>query len=94
MNRPPQEADCRGKQGKGPECRDTKCAFHMHQRFCGGVYTKVLHCELTFSCYLWLDFKHIFPMCQANVTRLALSDFWVREFDILMQTMQFELHHI
>ena len=48
MNRPPQEADCRGGQGKGPDCRDTKCAFHMHQRFCGGDYTKVLHhCALT-----------------------------------------------
>lgn len=42
MNRPPQEADCRGRQGKGPDCKDTKCAFHMHQRFCGGDYVKVL----------------------------------------------------
>jgi len=41
MNRPPQEADCRGRQGKGLECKDTKCAYHMHQRFCGGDYTKV-----------------------------------------------------
>ena len=43
MNRPPQQADCRGRQGKGPDCQDTKCAFHMHQRFCGGDYTKVMH---------------------------------------------------
>lgn len=43
MNRRPQEADCRGRQGKGPDCKDTKCAFHMHQRFCGGEYIKVVY---------------------------------------------------
>jgi len=46
MNRPPQEADCRGRQGKGPDCKDTKCAYHMHQRFCGGDYTKVQRSRL------------------------------------------------
>lgn len=45
MNRPPQEADCRGRQGKGPDCKDTKCAFHMHQRFCGGDYIKIAEPE-------------------------------------------------
>ncbi|KAL0028719.1 hypothetical protein WJX79_002030 [Trebouxia sp. C0005] len=45
MNRPPQEADCRGRQGKGPDCKDTKCAYHMHQRFCGGDYTKIAEPE-------------------------------------------------
>lgn len=45
MNRKPQEADCRGRQGKGPDCKDTKCAYHMHQRFCGGDYTKVAEPE-------------------------------------------------
>ncbi|KAL3131304.1 hypothetical protein ABBQ38_000596 [Trebouxia sp. C0009 RCD-2024] len=45
MNRPPQEADCRGRQGKGPDCKDTKCAFHMHQRFCGGDYVKIAEPE-------------------------------------------------
>lgn len=45
MNRPPQEADCRGRQGKGPDCKDTKCAYHMHQRFCGSDYTKIAEPE-------------------------------------------------
>ncbi|DBA84736.1 TPA: hypothetical protein ACH3X1_005985 [Trebouxia sp. C0004] len=45
MNRPPQEADCRGRQVKGSECKDPKCAYHMHQRFCGGGYTKIAEPE-------------------------------------------------
>ena len=49
MNRPPQEADCRGRQGKGPDCKDTKCAYHMHQRFCGSDYTKV-QCQGLLQC--------------------------------------------
>ncbi|KAK9917313.1 hypothetical protein WJX75_003043 [Coccomyxa subellipsoidea] len=45
MNRPPQEADCRGRMGKGSDCMDPKCAFHMHIRYCGGSYIKVAEPE-------------------------------------------------
>ncbi|PRW20898.1 sprT-like domain-containing Spartan [Chlorella sorokiniana] len=41
MNRPPQEADCRGRMGRGADCRDPDCRFHMHQKHCGGVWIKV-----------------------------------------------------
>ena len=39
MNRPPQEADCWRRAGAA--CRDNRCAWHMHLRFCGGQYIKV-----------------------------------------------------
>lgn len=38
MNRPPQEADCRGRLGKN--CRDPQCTYHVHKRLCGGTYVK------------------------------------------------------
>ena len=41
MNRPPQEADCRGRQGRGADCADPHCRFHTHQKTCGGAYVKV-----------------------------------------------------
>ncbi|GAB4819387.1 hypothetical protein N2152v2_006433 [Parachlorella kessleri] len=41
MNRPPQEADCRGRMGRGEECADPHCNYHMHIRHCGGTYEKV-----------------------------------------------------
>lgn len=85
MNRPPQEADCRGRQGKGPECKDTKCSFHMHQRFCGGVYTKVMHCEVTLSVISGLHASKL-VMCQVALACLALSD-----SEVLTQTMRNEL---
>ncbi|BDA48805.1 probable SprT-like domain-containing protein Spartan at N-terminal half [Coccomyxa sp. Obi] len=45
MNRCPQEADCRGRMGRGSACTDPKCAFHMHIRYCGGAYIKVAEPE-------------------------------------------------
>ena len=41
MNRPPQEADCRGRQGRGGDCADPHCRYHVHQKTCGGAYVKV-----------------------------------------------------
>lgn len=41
MNRPPQEADCRGRMGKGKDCQDPQCAHHMHMKHCGGEFIKV-----------------------------------------------------
>ncbi len=41
MNRPPQEADCRGRQGRGADCADPHCRYHMHRKTCGGAYVKV-----------------------------------------------------
>lgn len=38
MNRKPQEADCRSKLGT--LCADVYCKYHMHARFCGGMYVK------------------------------------------------------
>ncbi|KAK9800227.1 hypothetical protein WJX73_001175 [Symbiochloris irregularis] len=40
-NRPPQVADCRGRNGRGPDCMDVKCAYHMHIKHCGGEYEKI-----------------------------------------------------
>ncbi|EFN55909.1 hypothetical protein CHLNCDRAFT_52181 [Chlorella variabilis] len=41
MNRPPQEADCRGRAGRGADCRDPGCRWHMHIKHCGGAWVKV-----------------------------------------------------
>lgn len=41
MNRPPQEADCRGRMGRGFDCADTRCMYHMHVKHCGGTYKKI-----------------------------------------------------
>ncbi|KAK9867164.1 hypothetical protein WJX84_007941 [Apatococcus fuscideae] len=41
MNRPPQEADCRGRMGRGEECQDPKCNWHMHLKHCPGTFKKV-----------------------------------------------------
>lgn len=41
MNRPPQEADCRGRMGRGADCQDPKCNFHMHLKHCAGTFKKV-----------------------------------------------------
>ena len=41
MNRRPQEADCRGRMGKGSACRDPQCRWHTHLRTCGGEFIKV-----------------------------------------------------
>ena len=39
MNRKPQEADCLTRQGAA--CKDIKCRYHMHIKFCGGEYEKI-----------------------------------------------------
>ncbi|KAG2500199.1 hypothetical protein HYH03_001779 [Edaphochlamys debaryana] len=42
MNRPPQEADCRGRRGaRGPDCSDPDCYYHSHIRKCGGTWVKI-----------------------------------------------------
>lgn len=41
MNRRPQEADCRGRMGKGSACADPQCNYHMHIKKCGGEFIKV-----------------------------------------------------
>eukprot|EP00879_Flechtneria_rotunda_P011440 GHRR01011950.1.p1 GENE.GHRR01011950.1~~GHRR01011950.1.p1 ORF type:complete len:634 (+),score=298.82 GHRR01011950.1:873-2774(+) len=52
MNRPPQEADCRGYSKKaaaeasaagkpGSYCEDRRCGYHSHLRHCGGKYIKI-----------------------------------------------------
>ena len=41
MNRPPQEADCRGRMGQGADCQDPKCNWHMHLKHCAGTFEKV-----------------------------------------------------
>ncbi|GAX81087.1 hypothetical protein CEUSTIGMA_g8521.t1 [Chlamydomonas eustigma] len=41
MNRPPQEADCRGRMGRGSDCADPCCHFHTHIKKCGGRYIKI-----------------------------------------------------
>ncbi|KAK9817617.1 hypothetical protein WJX74_004869 [Apatococcus lobatus] len=40
-NRPPQEADCRGRLGRGADCQDPNCNWHMHLKHCAGVFKKV-----------------------------------------------------
>lgn len=42
-NRRPQMADCRGyrKGGEDVDCGDMRCAWHVHQKWCGGEYTKI-----------------------------------------------------
>jgi len=39
VNRPPQEADCRGR--RGTSCKDISCSWHMHMKHCGSVYIKI-----------------------------------------------------
>ena len=45
MNRKPQQADCRW-YGSRPvtdrqkDCGDVKCRWHMHEKYCGGMYVK------------------------------------------------------
>ena len=43
MNRPPQKADCRAyRKGRDDvDCRDLSCRWHVHKRYCRGVYVKV-----------------------------------------------------
>ena len=38
MNRPPQEADCRGRAGS--KCADPACRYHTHIKKCGGTFVK------------------------------------------------------
>jgi hypothetical protein len=52
MNRKPQEADCRGRLGKGSACADSQCNYHMHIKNCGGEFIKVGAC-ITVTTVLW-----------------------------------------
>lgn len=36
-----QEADCRGRMGRGAACTDPSCFHHNHIRHCGGSYIKI-----------------------------------------------------
>jgi hypothetical protein len=42
-NRAPQKADCRKyrKGGEDVECGDMRCMWHMHKKYCGGLYVKI-----------------------------------------------------
>lgn len=35
------ESSCRGRKGKGADCRDPYCSYHMHIKHCGGAYIKI-----------------------------------------------------
>jgi len=45
MNRKPQQADCRWYSSRPvgerhTDCRDVNCRWHMHEKYCGGMYLK------------------------------------------------------